>query len=90
MFGGIKLNENWRKRYNKELLQLFGDLDMLSFVRISRLNWIGDVNRMDSKRKASQAFNDNRQGSRLRGRPNKRWWNCAQTDIKKCKIKDWR
>jgi len=59
MFGGIKLNENWRKRYNKELLQLFGDLDKLSFVRISRLNWIGDVNRMDSKRQVSQSFNNN-------------------------------
>jgi hypothetical protein len=27
MFGGIKVNENWRKRYNEELLQLFGDFD---------------------------------------------------------------
>jgi hypothetical protein len=40
MFGGVKVNENWRKRCNKELMQLFGDLDVLSFVRISRLNWI--------------------------------------------------
>jgi hypothetical protein len=30
---------------------LFGDLDTLSFVRVSRLEWIGHVNRMDSKRK---------------------------------------
>jgi hypothetical protein len=32
--GGIKVNENRRKRYNKELMQLFGDLnlDILSFV----------------------------------------------------------
>jgi hypothetical protein len=34
MVGGIKVNENWRKRYNKDLLQLFGDLDMISFVGI--------------------------------------------------------
>jgi len=34
MFGGIKVNANWRKRYNKELMQLFGDLDVLSLVRI--------------------------------------------------------
>ena len=86
MFGGIKLNENRRKRYNKELLHLFGDLDILSFVRISRLNCIGHVNRMDRKRQVSQVFNNNPQGSRVRGRPNKRWWNCVQTDIKKCKI----
>lgn len=25
MFGGIKVNENWRKQYNKELMQLLGD-----------------------------------------------------------------
>jgi hypothetical protein len=29
MFGGIEINENWRQRYNKELMQLFGDLDRL-------------------------------------------------------------
>jgi len=32
-------------------MQLFGYLDILSFVRISPLNWIGHVNRMDSERK---------------------------------------
>jgi len=29
---------------------MFGNLDTLSFVMISQLNWIGHVNRMDSKR----------------------------------------
>jgi len=33
----------------KALTQLFGDLDTVSYFRISRLNWIGRVNRMDSK-----------------------------------------
>jgi hypothetical protein len=56
VFGGIKENENWRKRYNKELMQLFGLLGILSFVRISRLNWIGYVNRMDSEIKVSQVL----------------------------------
>jgi len=36
---------------NKELMLLFGDLDILLFVRISWLNWVGHVNRMDSKKK---------------------------------------
>jgi hypothetical protein len=48
-------------------MPLFGDLDLLSFVRISRLNWIGSVNRMDSKRKGGQVFDNNPQGSHLRG-----------------------
>ena len=50
-----------------------GDLDVLSFVRISQLNWIGHVNRIDSKRKVSQVFNNNPQRSQLRGRPKDRW-----------------
>ena len=52
-------------------MQLFGDLDILSFVRMCRLNWIGHVNRMDSKIKVIQIFNKNPQGSGLRGRPKK-------------------
>jgi hypothetical protein len=47
-------------------MQLFGDLDMLSFVRLSLYNWIGHVNRMDNKRKVNQVFNNNLQGSQLR------------------------
>jgi hypothetical protein len=50
-------------------MQIFGDVDILTFVRISRVNWIGNVNRMDSKR--SQVFNNNPQGSRLGGGPKK-------------------
>jgi hypothetical protein len=32
-------------------MEPFGDLDTLSFVRISRLNWIGHVNRWVVKEK---------------------------------------
>jgi hypothetical protein len=90
MFERIKVYENWRMRYNKGLILLFGDLDILSFVRISRLNWICHFNRMSSKRRISQVFNNNPQGSRLRGRPKNRWWNSVRTVINKCKITDWK
>ena len=51
LFGEMKVKENWRKWYDKELMQLFGDSDRHSFVRISQLNWIGHINRMESKSK---------------------------------------
>jgi len=81
--------DNWRKRCNKDLKQLLGFLDVLSFVTISRWNWIGHVNRMDSKRKLSQVINNNPHGSRLRGLPKYRWWNSAQAGINRYKIKNW-
>jgi hypothetical protein len=77
-------------RCSKELMQLYGDLDTLPFVRISRLNWIGRVSRMGSNRKVSQVHNNNNpQGSQVRGQPKNRRWNCAPTDVSKCKIKSW-
>jgi hypothetical protein len=51
-------------------MQTFGDLDIISIVRRCQLNWIGHVNRMNSKIKLSGVFiNDNPQGSRLKRRP---------------------
>lgn len=63
------MNENWRKRYNKQLMQLFGDSDKHSIVRVSQLNWIGHVKRTDSKRKISEIFNNNHQGGLPKIRP---------------------
>jgi hypothetical protein len=80
MFVGIKVNENSRKQYSKKLMLLCGDVDILSFVIISRLNWIGHVNRMDSKRKVRYLT-----GKSTKRRTKNRW-NCVQTDINKCKV----
>jgi hypothetical protein len=65
-------------QHNKEVMQLLGDLGTPSFVRMSQLNLTGFVNRMDGTRTASQVSNNNPQGSRLRGRPETRWWNCIK------------
>ena len=56
------------------------------FFRISCLNWIGRVYRMDIKKKLSQVFNINPQGSRLRGCLKNRWRNCVQTDVDNAKL----
>ena len=37
---GIKVNENWRNQYNKELMQLFGDLHIFICEKKSvELDW---------------------------------------------------
>jgi hypothetical protein len=49
------VTENWRNWY-KELMQLFGDLNIPSFFRKSQLICVGHVRRMDSKRKVKYAI----------------------------------
>jgi hypothetical protein len=58
---GIKVGECWRKLYNKEIMQLFGSSNVPPIFRIRQLNWIGHVDRMVSKSKVSQVFNNNPQ-----------------------------
>ena len=67
-------------------MQLCGDLDVLSFVRVSLLIWIGHANRMDSNRRASQVFKINRQVCRLTGR-SKTNGGTVYKDIIKAKLK---
>jgi len=40
-FWRITVNENCRKQDNKPFMQLFGDLDVLSFIRTNLFNCIG-------------------------------------------------
>jgi hypothetical protein len=58
-------------------------------IRINMLRWIGHVNRMNIKRMVYKVFANQPRGSRLRGRPNPRWWDCVYGDITKCKIRNW-
>jgi hypothetical protein len=56
ILGAKKINNCWRGRHNNELMQLYGDLDIVSFIIINRLRWIGHVNRMDNKRMVYHVF----------------------------------
>jgi hypothetical protein len=89
ILGTIKINSCRRRRHNNELTQLYGDLDIVSFIRINRLRWIGHANRMDNKRMVYEVFANQPQGSRLTGRPKYRWWDCVYGDVRKCKIRNW-
>jgi len=60
---------------------LFGDLDILSFVRISHLNLIGQVYRINGKRKVIHLLNNNHKGTReTKGQKN---GGCLLTDIER-------
>ena len=66
----MEFNENWRKRYNKEVNKAsVWRLDILSFVRKILLNWIGHVNSLETKRKVIEVVDSTPHGRRLRGHP---------------------
>ena len=67
-------------------MNLYEDVDIISFIKLSRLRWIGHVNRMDKERKVYNIFYNQPQGTRVRGRPKNRWMDCVLSDIENTKL----
>jgi len=58
----------WRKRTNQELREQYKDVDIVADIKKKRLEWIGQVVRMDQGTIAKKIFESKLEGSR-RGRP---------------------
>ena len=58
---------DWKKRYNRELNNMFRDLDVAYFIRINRLQLIGHVNGVYADRLPKSVFSNQPEGNRLRG-----------------------
>ena len=57
---------------NYELNELIGNADIVRFIK-SRIAWLGHVMRMDDKRTPKRILEWKPIGTRIRGRPRKRW-----------------
>ena len=86
ILGAVFDGGNWRRRYNDELMAMYGELDI---IRLSRLRRIGHIGRMMSGRKVPQICFNQPEGKRKRGRPKNKWWDSVQEDIRKCGVKGW-
>ena len=72
IFGPVKVNNEWRIRYNHELYQLYKEPNIIEFIKINRLRWAGHLIRLEDPRPALRVFRYNPGGIRNRGRPKTR------------------
>ena len=64
---------SWRIRKNFELYELIENADIVRFIKSRRTVWLGHVMRMDDKRTPKRILQWKHIGTRIRGRPRKRW-----------------
>jgi hypothetical protein len=69
----VQENGVWRKRHNHELFELFNESDIVKYIKINIVGWIGHVIRMDNNRTVKKAFNTKPVGTRNIGRPKLIW-----------------
>lgn len=49
-FGGKKTNIGWERRTNSEIYKLYNTSKISAVVRARRLQWLGDLERMEESR----------------------------------------
>jgi hypothetical protein len=69
VFGAKQENGTWRKRYNRELYEIFNDSNIVNYVKAKRLVWAGHLVRMNDNRTLKKIFNTKPDGARSVGRP---------------------
>ena len=74
IFGPVQNEDgSWRIRMNYELNKLIEKADIVRFIKSRRIAWLGYVMRMDDKRTPKRILEWKPIGTRIRGRPRKRW-----------------
>src|SRR6201990_2432916 len=90
IFGGIQIENNWRRRFNHELYELYAEPDIVKYIKTNRLRWFGHVLRMDEERVPLKMLNGHPDGTSRAGRPKGRWKDAVESNLKSLKVKDWR
>jgi hypothetical protein len=73
-----------------ELNELIENADIVRFIKCRRIAWLGHVTRMDGIRIRRKILEWKPMGTRIRGRPRKRWIEDIEEDIQMMGIRGWR
>jgi hypothetical protein len=70
----------WRIRCNEEFYELYGEPDLVTCIKLKRLQWTGHIQRMEGTRIPKEVYKAKFEGVRLVGKPRKRWEDMVQQD----------
>ena len=69
IYGPTKENRQWRIKTNLELITKYKSQDIVTVIKIRRLEWLLHVIRMIETRCVKKIFEGKLEGRRVRGRP---------------------
>lgn len=90
IFGGIKLRDGeWRRRTNKEVMEIYKNPTITNIVKAQRTRWLGHIARMSRERWVKRVLTAGEGAARRRGRPRKSWLEVVKKDLQEVGIHDW-
>ena len=90
IFGPVCVDGEYRIRWNDELYELYGDIDVCRRINAQRLRWLGHVARMEDETPARKVLDARVGGQRRRGRPRLRWLDQVGDVLTSLGVANWR
>jgi hypothetical protein len=82
-----KENGQWRIKTTAELITKYKSQDIITVIKIRKLEWLGYIIRMDETRSVKKIFEGKLEGRRGRGRHRLRWINDVEDYLRKLDVK---
>uniref|UniRef100_A0A8D9DTK6 Craniofacial development protein 2 n=1 Tax=Cacopsylla melanoneura TaxID=428564 RepID=A0A8D9DTK6_9HEMI len=89
IYGGVKVGNEWRIRYNSEINDILQNQDIVRFIKSRRIEWFGHIQRMDDSQMPKKVLNARVYNTRRRGRPKMRWMDNVTDDLQKMRVTGW-
>jgi hypothetical protein len=80
----------WRIRSNLDIQNMYKSPDIVTEIKVRRLEWLGHVVRTEDTSLPKMVFNAKPDGRRGVARPRLRWLNDVEADINALGVKRWR
>lgn len=90
IYGGVKIDGQWRRRNNKELEELYNEPKITTAIKAQRIRYLGHIERMGKARMPKMVLLRKPIQKRRIGRPRRRWKDSVYEDLKQSNIVNWK
>jgi hypothetical protein len=90
MYGPKYENGEWKSLTNRELEKMSKGENIVKWIKGQRVSWLGRLERMEKDRKPKNIFTEELEGTRIKGRPRKRWKEEVERDLQVLGLRRWR
>jgi hypothetical protein len=85
----VEVVGDWRRLHNEELHNLYTSQNITRMIKSRRMRWVGNVARMAEMRDAYRILVGKPQGTRLLGRPTRRYEDNIRMDLMETGLHLW-
>jgi len=90
IFGAKQENEIWRKRYNYEIYEAFNEQNIVNYIKVKRLAWVGHLMSMNNDKTLLKIFKPKPHAIRRVGQAKLRWEDGVDQDMRILEVKNWK